>query len=622
LIELNWLPPATNWNELAIAAAQEPNECTRWKRLIACANYNLDFMQTAKLDRLTQKSFPGRGPAAAGEPLRLAVLGSSTLKHLVPAIRAGALRRGIWLDVFEGEYGQYRQELLDDHSSLAGFRPDVVLLALDANHMAGLARERVNDAIDSITSCWLAAKHNHGAVVIHQTILPIFARVLGNNEQRESQSPAAIVDAINSCLRQLADEHNVHLLAADSYASAHGVREWFDQVLWHRSKQEIHPRVSHFYGDLVGRLVAALRGRSSKCLVLDLDNTLWGGVIGDDGLEGIQLGQGSAMGEAFVAFQQYAQRLSRRGIILAICSKNDEANALSAFEDHPDMVLKRKDISCFVANWQDKASNLRHIASALNIGLDSLVFADDSPFERNLIRQELPEIQVPELPQDPSLYVSTLADAGYFESLAVTAEDRERIVQYRANEERDRLRSSSTDMDGYLRGLGMDLVVRPFDFTGLSRIVQLINKTNQFNLTTRRYTEADVRAVMSDPGAAAYQFRLTDRFGDNGVIAILIGRLENPMDLRMDTWLMSCRVLGRQVEEACLNVMVDAARKLGATRICGEYLPTAKNQMVRELFARLGFTLRKTYGDGGTDWSLSLPGYEKQPVIMQVTLPD
>jgi FkbH-like protein len=320
--------------------------------------------------------------------------------------------------------------------------------------------------------------------------------------------------------------------------------------------------------------------------------------------------------------QQDAQRLSRRGIILAICSKNDEANALSAFEDHPDMVLKRKDISCFVANWQDKASNLRHIASALNIGLDSLVFADDSPFERNLIRQELPEIQVPELPQDPSLYVSTLADAGYFESLAVTAEDRERIVQYRANEERDRLRSSSTDMDGYLRGLGMDLVVRPFDFTGLSRIVQLINKTNQFNLTTRRYTEADVRAVMSDPGAAAYQFRLTDRFGDNGVIAILIGRLENPMDLRMDTWLMSCRVLGRQVEEACLNVMVDAARKLGATRICGEYLPTAKNQMVRELFARLGFTLRKTYGDGGTDWSLSLPGYEKQPVIMQVTLPD
>ncbi len=620
MIELNWLPVAADWHVRAFAAAQESDENARWSQLIACANHRLDFMETAKLDRLTQKSFPPQGPVAAGKPLRVALLGSSTLKHLVPGIRVGAMRRGIWVHLFEGEYSQYRQELLDDRSSLASFRPHVILLALDAHHVAALASERVKDAVDSFISCWEAAKLNHGAVVIHQTALPIFARVLGNNEQREPQSPAAIVDTINSRLRELADEHGVHLLAADSYASAHGVREWFDHVLWHRSKQEIHPRVSHFYGDLVGRMLAALRGRSSKCLVLDLDNTLWGGVIGDDGLEGIQLGQGSAMGEAYVAFQHYVHQLSRRGIILAVCSKNNEANALSPFEQHPDMVLKRKDIACFVANWQDKASNLRYIAETLNIGLDSLVFADDNPFERNLIRQELPAVQVPELPDDPSLYVTTLAEGGYFESLNVTQEDRERVSQYLANVEREQLRASATDMEGYLRGLRMELIVRRFDLIGLSRIVQLINKTNQFNLTTRRYTEADVRAIMSDPTAVAYQFRLTDRFGDNGIIAILIGRLNTAMDLHIHTWLMSCRVLGRQVEEACLNVMVDAGVQLGAARILGEYVPTAKNEMVRELYRRLGFTLVETRVDGSTEWSLNFAGYEKQPISMQVTL--
>jgi FkbH-like protein len=615
LIELSWLPIAAEWATFASAAAKQPDETTRWQHLVACAHHRIDFLETAKLDRLLQKAFPTGAPAVAGKPLRLALLGSSTLKHLVPAIRIGALRRGLWVEIFEGEYGQYRQELMDAGSPLAAFQPDVVLLALDAHHVASGSAEA---ALENVTACWAAARENFGATVIQQTVLPVFERLLGNNEQREAQSPAAIIEKINTRLRDLADESGVHLLAADSYAAEYGSREWFDPVLWHRSKQEIHPRVSHFYGDLAGRLLAALRGRSSKCLVLDLDNTLWGGVIGDDGLEGIQLGQGSAMGEAFVAFQEYAQRLARRGVILAVCSKNDEANALAAFEKHPDMVLRRKDIACFVANWQDKASNLRHIAKTLNIGIDSLVFADDNPFERNLVRQELPEVQVPELPEDPSFYASTIAEAGYFESLAVTDEDRERTGQYRANIERDELKASATDMDGYLRGLGMELIVRPFDGIGLSRIIQLINKTNQFNLTTRRYTEADIRAVMSDPKVVTYQLRLTDRFGDNGIIAILIGRIDHGA-LVLDTWLMSCRVLGRQVEEACLNVMVDAARTLGAERIVGDYIPTAKNGMVAELYPRLGFTLVSS-GETGTRWELALDGYEKKPVIMQVSI--
>ena len=624
MIDFSWLTPDPEWNQHVAAIPWETDLSSRWRKLVHSAHARIDFMETAKLDRVLRKCFPEGAPAAAGKPLRIALLGSSTLKHLAPAIRIGGLRHGLWVEILEGEYGQYRQDLVEPSEELATFKPHVVLLALDAHHVTAGAGGSVDTGIENIIACWEGAKKHYGATLIQQTILPVFPRILGNNEQREPESPAALIEAINSRLRTAADEHGVNLLAIDSVAAQDGVRTWYDAVLWHRSKQEVHPRVSHLYGELVGRLLGALRGRSSKCLVLDLDNTLWGGVIGDDGLEGIQLGQGSTVGEAFVAFQQFALQLARRGIILAVCSKNDEANALSPFEKHPDMVLRRKDIACFVANWQDKASNLRHIAKTLNIGLDSLVFADDNPFERNLVRQELPEVQVPELPEDAALYIDTIADAGYFEALTLTAEDRERAGQYRANAEREELRAAltgdGTDMEGYLKGLAMELDVRPFDGIGLSRIVQLINKTNQFNLTTRRYTEEEVRTIMADPSVAAYQFRLTDRFGDNGMIAVLIGRLGINNALLIDTWLMSCRVLGRQVEEACLNVMIDAARQWGATVLHGEFIPSAKNSMVREHYQKLGFTLDATETDGSTRWKLDLDSFQKKPVIMNIKL--
>jgi FkbH-like protein len=323
--------------------------------------------------------------------------------------------------------------------------------------------------------------------------------------------------------------------------------------------------------------------------VLDLDNTLWGGVIGDDGLEGIALGQGSPLGEAYTAFQVYVRELSRRGVILAVCSKNDAAVAGEPFERHPDMVLKPADIACFVANWQNKADNLRAIAQQLNIGLDALCFIDDNPFERNLVRQELPMVAVPEVSDDPTGYAVALADGGYFESLGVTEEDRERTGQYQGNSAREALKAAVTDLPAYLRGLEMQLLWKRFDRIGLQRIVQLINKSNQFNLTTRRYTEAEVEAVMADPDAFGLQLRLTDRFGDNGIIAVVIGRKQPSLDLVIDTWLMSCRVLGRQVEAATLNLIAQEAVRSGARRLVGEYIPTAKNSMVRDHYARLGF---------------------------------
>jgi FkbH-like protein len=422
---------------------------------------------------------------------------------------------------------------------------------------------------------------------------------MGSNEHRLPGSRAGFVRRLNAWLSEQSDAQGVELVALDARAAADGLGAWHDPALWHRSKQEISPAAAPVYGELVVRVLAALQGRSRKCLVLDLDNTIWGGVVGDDGVDGLVLGQGSALGEAFTAVQAYAKDLAARGVILAVCSKNDEANALEAFDRHPEMVLKRGDIACFAVNWSDKASNLRTIAAELNIGLDSLVFLDDNPAERELIRRELPMVAVPEVGEDPALYPRTIADAGYFESTGVTGDDRERNRNYRDNRLRDVARAQATDMPSYLKGLEMRMLWRPFDRLGLTRIVQLINKTNQFNLTTRRYTEKQVSDLMADPNALALQIRLIDTFGDNGVVAIVIGRLAGDA-LEIDTWLMSCRVLGRRVEAAMLNLIAEQALKIGAARLVGEYRPSAKNGIVRDHYRKLGFVETGADADGHT----------------------
>jgi FkbH-like protein len=547
--------------------------------------------------------------------------------HLLPAIRAAGLRRGIWIDTYENDYGQYLQELTDLDSDLHAFRPTAVLVALDAYHLtagvtAGMDYDTAEAALtemqDRLREVWRLAREAFRCPVLQQAALPVHRNVLGNNEHRLPGSRAWFIARLNQSIRAMADAEGVDILAVDDRAARDGIDRWHDPGLWHRSKQEVAPSAGPLYGDLVGRWVAAKQGRSYKCLVLDLDNTVWGGVIGDDGLEGIVLGQGSPLGEAYVAFQDYARELSRRGIILAVCSKNDEANAMEPFDKHPDMVLKRGDIASFVANWSNKADNIRAIAEELNIGLDSLVFIDDNPFERNLVRQELPMVAVPEVSDDPTGYPVALADAGYFEGLAVTDEDRERTSQYQGNKARDALKASVTDLPSYLRGLEMQLIWKRFDKIGLQRIVQLINKSNQFNLTTRRYTEEDVIAVMADPDAFGLQLRLTDRFGDNGIIAIIIGRLLDNKDLYIDTWLMSCRVLGRQVEPTTLNLIAQEAGKLGARRLVGEYIPTKKNAMVKEHYARLGFTVAGTDPAGGNRNILDLAAFTPAETFIHV----
>ncbi len=625
--QLRWLPDLPDWRTRlrALATAEAP-----WAQAVTLANARLDFTRTNALDDALRRRMDGAVPAGTGtRPVRLAILGSATLAHLHASIRVAGLRRNIYVTTYENDYGQYLQELLDAHSGLHKFKPDAVLFAFDAYHLtqglhaaltAADADAALADALARTEQCWALAKTAFACPVMQQTVLDVFPAVMGSNEHRLPGSRSRFVARLNEALRTAADAHGVDLVAVDVAARADGLGAWHDPALWHRSKQEVTPARAPTYGDLVGRIIAARQGRSYKCLVLDLDNTLWGGVIGDDGLDGIVLGQGSAMGEGFTAVQDYARELARRGVILAVSSKNDEANAWEPFDKHPDMTLRRTDIASFRANWQDKASNIRAIAADLNIGLDSLVFLDDNPFERNLVREELPMVAVPEVPDDdPALVPAVLADAGYFESLGITAEDLERTTQYQENRAREELRASVTDMDGYLRALEMRMVWNRFDSVGQSRVVQLINKTNQFNLTTRRHNDADVAAIMADPRAIGLQIRLLDRFGDNGIIAIIIGRLTEPGTVTIDTWLMSCRVLGRGVERTTLDLVAAQAHALGATRLVGEYVPTKKNGMVREHYTKLGFTPLDTQADGSSTAVLDLSQFTPEPTFIHVT---
>ena len=636
--ELSWLPerPAA-WTEALTAlpvdggTAKPPAApAETWAHLIALANHRLDGLATVRLDRRLQRLFGAEPPPGlATRPVRLAVLASSTVAHLLPAIRVAALRRNIWMATYVGESGQYAQELLDPESGLHRFQPTAVLFAIDAHHLLGgfdiadrpdVAARRLHEVVDGLARHWATARAAFRCAVLQQTVPCVFPALFGNNEHR-LPGAAGLTAVLNERLRARADSEGADIVALDAQLLQDGLRAWHDPVLWHRAKQEVHPAAAPMYGELVSRLLAAQQGRAFKCLVLDLDNTLWGGVVGDDGPGGIVLGPGSALGEAYAAFQRYARDLSRRGVILAVCSKNDQANALEPFDTHPEMVLRRADITCFVANWTDKAANIRQIADRLNIGLDALVFADDNPFERNAVRRELPMVAVPELPADPALYAQCIAAAGYFEALQLTGEDLERTQNYQANRQRAASRGAATDLEGYLRSLDMELRWRRFDPLGQPRIVQLVNKTNQFNLTTRRTCDEEVAALIADPRALTLQIRLLDRFGDNGMIAVAVGHFQAPddRDMLIETWLMSCRVLGRQVEEATLNLLAAEARRLGAVRLIGEYRPSGRNGMVCAHYPKLGFAKLAETPDGVTRWGLPLDATAPKPTFIRIT---
>lgn len=618
---MQWLPPAPQFRDSLRAASSAASPAERIAQLIALSQHRLSYLEVIQLDRALGQSAATSSLGLSA--VKMALLASSTVDHLLPGIRVGALRRHLLVEPHIGSYGQYRQELLDPQSPLHAFKPQVVLFALSARHTIAsipvtASFEEADRALDrsiaDLQTLWRAARSSLHATVVQQTFLNVAEPIFGSHEPLVAGAPARLIRRLNDKLIDAARADGIVLLDIAGASERDGLDAWFDATRWLQAKMEISPAAVPLYGELLARVLAAQRGLSKKCLVLDLDNTLWGGVIGDDGIEGIVLGEGSALGEAHVALQRYVQLLARRGVILAVCSKNDLAIAEQAFSTHPEMVLKRSDIACFIANWEPKAGNLQTIARQLNIGLDSLVFLDDNPVERAAIRAALPMVAVPELPADPAHYVRCLAAAGYFEATTFTVEDQQRSEQYAANASRDAVMQSAGNLEGFLAGLQMSTVYGRVRDVDLTRVTQLINKTNQFNLTTRRSSLEEVTAFANDPDGAVLQFRLIDRFGDNGLVSVMVLR-PSPSDravLDVETWVMSCRVFGRQLEFEAMNVAVETAVQLGARELQARYIPTPKNDVVKNLYAELGFTpvTHDLSSDGATTWRLPLVHYQ------------
>jgi len=387
-----------------------------------------------------------------------------------------------------------------------------------------------------------------------------------------------------------------------------GYWTWADTNYWHLAKLPFHPDCNAIFADRFGSLLAAYRGKSRRALILDCDNTLWGGVIGDDGMDGIKIGQGSATGEAHLAVQKMALNLRERGVVLGVSSKNTDEIAMRVFKEHPDMLLRPDDIAIFRINWTDKAANIEDIAKTLNLGLQSIVFLDDNPAERARVRKALPEVGVPEVGDNAADYPSLVIQAGYFNSTRFSREDAKRADMYTQNAKRADALEALGDYGEYLASLNMKVSLRPFDETGRSRIAQLISKSNQFNLTTRRYSAAEIKDIQEAPDRFHLQVRLADSFGDNGMISVVIAN-KSESDWIIDLWLMSCRVLGRRVEEVVLAHIVDAAKSAGVERLIGHYIPTDRNGIVEDHYAKLGFKREESDDRDCTVWALNIADY-------------
>jgi FkbH-like protein len=621
--DLAWLPqPPANFRELRRAATESSEPAG--SIIAQLATHALSENQLRGLASTIEAVRAGGGSLAPLSPFKLGLIGNGTLDYLAPLLVASAARHGVALDCVEAHFGQMAQEAFDPDSGMNQSKPNAILLAIDARGLPlrpGLdedeARASVSASLDFVAKLVSAFRTNAGAACIVQTLAPAPESLFGNFDARFPGSMRSLCASFNSGLIASLNGSPDVVFDVAGLAETVGLAAWHSPKQWNVGKLAFDARYLPLYADHVARILGAMCGKSRRCLILDLDNTLWGGVIGDDGLDGIVLAQGDATGEAFLELQRSVLALRDRGVVLAVSSKNNDDVARGPFREHPEMLLREEHIAVFQANWNDKASNIAAIATALSLGTDAMVMLDDNPAERAQIRSALPEVAVPELPAEPSLYARILSAAGYFESTGFGEDDRNRAAAYAANAQRVAVRDQVGDLDSYLASLDMKITFKPFDSVGRARIAQLVNKSNQFNLTTRRYSEIEIAAFEADPEAFTLQIRLEDTFGDNGMISVVICRRESPEEWSIDTWLMSCRVLGRRVEQMVLRELLAVARARGVRRVVGTYAPTGRNAIVRDHYEKLAFTLLEKSEDSTSRWSIDTAA-EVAPAPMTV----
>lgn len=530
--------------------------------------------------------------------LKVALLGDTATQLLVTSIKGEAVDRGLSLDIFEGEYNQVERQLMDPTSELYEYDAEIVII-FQSTHKLGeyhssLAIDKQEYLADERLSFISSLCENPSFAnkkIIYFNYPEIEDTVFGSYANKVESSFSFQVRKLNYELMKLTCQYpNLFICDIAGLQNMFGRRFMFAPNVYMTTEMVLSVNALPYVASRVVDIIAAIKGQFKKCLILDLDNTVWGGVIGDDGLEGIELGHGLGIGKAFTEFQMWVKKLKQRGIIICVASKNNEETAREPFEKHPDMVLKLDDIAVFQANWETKVDNIRTIQSVLNIGFDSMVFLDDNPFERNMVRENIPGITVPELPDDPAMYLEYLYSLNLFETASYSNADKDRTKQYQVEAKRVSLSKSFTNEADFLKSLNMVSTVSGFTRFNTPRVAQLSQRSNQFNLRTIRYTEADIESMANDPNVIDLSFTLEDKFGDNGLIAVVIMKQQDVDTLFVDTWFMSCRVLKRGMENFTLNTMAEYAKEKGYKRIIGEYIPTPKNKMVELHYPNLGFT--------------------------------
>ena len=563
-----------------------------------------------ELKKIT-KHMPADLPA-----IKVALTGDTATQFLATAIRGTGAERGYQIDLFEAEYNQVERQFLDPSSELYQTDADFIVLfqsthklgekhsLLSPSQQESLAEERLAFVASVCENPMLASKK-----IICLNYPEIEDTVFGSYATKVTSSFTYQVRKLNMGLMDLSQRYaNLFICDIAGLQNKLGRDMMFAPNVYVSTEMVLSIDALPYVASRVMDIICAIKGQFKKCLILDLDNTVWGGVIGDDGLEGIQLGHGLGIGKAFTEFQMWVKKLKQRGVIICVASKNNEETAKEPFEKHPDMVLKLEDIAVFQANWETKVDNIRTIQRILNIGFDSMVFLDDNPFERNIVRENIPGITVPELPQDPGEYLEYLYSLNLFETASYSQADKDRTKQYQVEAQRVSLQKTFSNEADFLKSLDMTSVVSGFNKFNTPRVAQLSQRSNQFNLRTVRYTEADIEALGQNPDVIDLSFTLEDKFGDNGLIAVIIMKKQDEETLFIDTWFMSCRVLKRGMEDFTLNTMVEAAREKGYKRIVGEYLPTPKNKMVENHYPSLGF--QKLEGTPTAQYVLDVEQYQ------------